>query len=97
MNLWSTLQRIAGSRGDTQALTSLGQLSQTWPVTGENVMHVLCDAVRNEHGSLAPCKFPEFLTSPFLNIFLCNPFSYLFLCSSVFRFVFSHALRWNRS
>lgn len=49
---------LTGSCDDAQALTSLGYLSQTWPTTGESAMHVLCDAVRNGHGSLASCKFP---------------------------------------
>lgn len=46
---------LTGSSDDAQALTSLNYLSQTWPATGKEVMHVLCDAVRGQSGSIACC------------------------------------------
>lgn len=48
---------LTGSLNNAQALTVKQYLSQTWPTTGEQMMGLISDAVRNSHRRHATCEY----------------------------------------
>ncbi|KAH8172227.1 Pfs domain protein [Sarocladium implicatum] len=50
---------LTGSDKDAQALTCAEYLSQTWPLTGSNMLKLVQNVLNSGDGALAVCHFPD--------------------------------------
>jgi hypothetical protein len=54
---------LTGSADDAQALTTSEYLSQTWPATGNHVMRLVTDVIRNTTDHHAACEYTTRLSA----------------------------------